>query len=64
MPIDAASDARARRNVPRMAAQNVWSKSTPATCAQPWTHSRAFLDPSRLVLYTQIRRTRLHPGGS
>eukprot|EP00965_Chrysotila_dentata_P171430 5657676-Pleurochrysis_carterae.AAC.1 len=64
MPSDAASDARARSEVPCVAAQNFWSKSTPATCAHPWTQRRAFLEPSRFTLYTQIRRTRLRPGGS
>eukprot|EP00965_Chrysotila_dentata_P205519 6183001-Pleurochrysis_carterae.AAC.1 len=37
--------ARARREVGRIVAQNVWSKSIPGTCAQPCTQSLAFIVP-------------------
>eukprot|EP00965_Chrysotila_dentata_P075276 2486280-Pleurochrysis_carterae.AAC.2 len=53
--------ASARSDVGRIVAQNVWSKSTPRTCAQPLTHNRALSAPLRLRLYTQIRRTMDRP---
>eukprot|EP00965_Chrysotila_dentata_P161059 5317860-Pleurochrysis_carterae.AAC.1 len=56
--------ANARSEVERIVAQNVWSKSTPRTCAQPWTHSRAFSAPLRFRLYTQIIRTIDLSGGT
>eukprot|EP00965_Chrysotila_dentata_P124049 4100084-Pleurochrysis_carterae.AAC.1 len=49
--------ANVRSDVGRMVAQKVWSKSTPRTCAQPWTHSRAFSAPLRFRLYTHMSRT-------
>eukprot|EP00965_Chrysotila_dentata_P262881 6214696-Pleurochrysis_carterae.AAC.1 len=49
--------ASARSDVGRIVAQNIWSKSTPRTCAHPCTHKRALSVPLRLRLYTQIRRT-------
>eukprot|EP00965_Chrysotila_dentata_P099220 3281058-Pleurochrysis_carterae.AAC.1 len=56
--------ARARRDVGRIVAQNVWSKSTPGTCAQPCTQSLAFLVPLRFLLYTQISLTSERPAGT
>eukprot|EP00965_Chrysotila_dentata_P165293 5458058-Pleurochrysis_carterae.AAC.1 len=49
--------ANARSEVGRIVAQKVWSKSIPRTCAQPWTHSRAFSARLRFRLYTHISRT-------
>eukprot|EP00965_Chrysotila_dentata_P071839 2373168-Pleurochrysis_carterae.AAC.1 len=64
MPEEFAMAARARSDVGRMVAQKVWSKSTPRTCAHPWTHNRALSAPLRLRLYTQIRRTMDLPSGT
>eukprot|EP00965_Chrysotila_dentata_P075375 2489134-Pleurochrysis_carterae.AAC.1 len=56
--------ASVRRDVARIVAQNVCSKSTPGTCAQPCTQSLAFKAPLRLRLYTQMSRTRERPEGT
>eukprot|EP00965_Chrysotila_dentata_P112759 3725723-Pleurochrysis_carterae.AAC.1 len=64
IPAAFAIAAKARSEVGRMVAQKVWSKSTPRTCAQPWTHSRAFSVPLRFRLYTQISRTIDLSGGT
>eukprot|EP00965_Chrysotila_dentata_P098341 3251136-Pleurochrysis_carterae.AAC.1 len=56
--------ASVRRDVARIVAQNVCSKSTPGTCAQPCTQSLAFKAPLRLHLYTQMSRTRERPEGT
>eukprot|EP00965_Chrysotila_dentata_P076881 2538355-Pleurochrysis_carterae.AAC.1 len=38
MPEEFAMAASARSDVGRIMAQKLWSKSTPRTCAHPWTH--------------------------
>eukprot|EP00965_Chrysotila_dentata_P107280 3544131-Pleurochrysis_carterae.AAC.1 len=64
MPLPAAMDARARSEVGRIVAQNVWSQSTPCVWAQLCTHNRAFRAPLRFLLYTQMSRTRERSRGS
>eukprot|EP00965_Chrysotila_dentata_P024057 797159-Pleurochrysis_carterae.AAC.2 len=63
-PRRAARDASVLREVARMVAQKVCSKSTPGICEQPCTQSLALSEPLRFLLYTQISRTRDRPCGT